>query len=272
MHDEIEGEGRGRPGRTRVRARTLALTLCGVGALAGAARSQQGPGIEDTRATLEKWVETRRILSDEKRDWVLGREMLEERIGLVERELEAQRTRIAEAEASIADADRRRVELVAQNELLRAAAGGLEQAIVALEARTLALVRRLPAPIAERIAPLSQRLPEGPGPTRLSLAERYQNVVGILNEVNKFNREITATSEVRALADGSSAEVTTIYLGIGQAYYANSSGTLAGVGSPGEQGWVWTPANASAPEIRAALAILENEQVASFVRLPLRVQ
>lgn len=272
MQNEIEDGGRNASGRARPRTRTLALGLAGVGLLAAGARSQQGPGIEDTRATLEKWVETRRILSDERRDWTLGREMLNERIGLVEREIAAQRARIAEAEASISDADRKRAELVAQNELLRQAAGGLETAIVALEARTLALVQRLPVPIATRIEPLSQRLPRDASPTQLSLSERFQNVVGILNEVNKFDREITATSEVRALPDGSSAEVTTIYLGIGQAYYANASGTLAGVGSPGETGWVWTPANASAPEIVAALAILKNEQVASFVRLPLRVQ
>ncbi len=265
-------EGRRRGGRRRLGVGASACLALGFAALALAARAQDGAGLEDARATLEKYVETRRVLSDERRDWTLGREMLGERIELVEREIEAQRARIAQAEASIAEADTQRAGLVEENTRLRASSAGLEVTVIELEARTRELVQRLPEPIAERVKPLSQRLPADPGVTKLSLSERFQNVVGILNEVNKFNREITATSEVRALPDGTSAEVTTLYVGIGQAWYAGASGDVAGVGGSSGQGWTWTPASASAAEIRAAIAILKNEQVASFVKLPLHVK
>ena len=45
--------------------------------------------VDNTRAALEKWVETRRIISREKHDFELGREMLSERIELVEREIKS---------------------------------------------------------------------------------------------------------------------------------------------------------------------------------------
>ncbi|MCG8432352.1 MAG: DUF3450 domain-containing protein, partial [Candidatus Omnitrophica bacterium] len=113
--------------------------------------------------------------------------------------------------------------------------------------------------------------PERPDETKLSLGERFQNIVGVLNEVSKFNREITLASEVRNLPDGTSAEVTTIYVGIGKAYYVNNKGDIAGIGSASENGWRWRTANEAAPEIARAIAILKNEQAAAFTQLPVEI-
>jgi hypothetical protein len=232
----------------------------------------QQENIRDTRAALEKWVETRRIISEEKRDLALAKEMLNERIELVQREIKSLREKIGEAEKSIAEADKKRSGLLADNAKLKGASGSLGQALVALEERTSGLLVRLPDPLRERVKPLSQRLPGSMEETKLSLSERFQNVIGILNEINKFNREITVTSEVRTLPDGSSAEVTALYIGIGQGYYSGQNGKIAGVGWATDDGWVWKPANEAAAPIAAAIAILKDEQVASFVRLPIKIQ
>jgi chromosome segregation ATPase len=221
---------------------------------------------------MEKWVETRRVISREKQDWALGREMLNERVALVEREIASLREKIDQAKESISDADKKRVELVDENEKLKNAAGTLAGIVARLETRTAVLIKRLPDPIRDRIKPLSQSLPQDPNATKLSLAQRFQNVVGILNEVNKFNREITVTSEVRTLADGNAAEVAAVYVGLGQAYYTGAHGAVAGVGRPSEAGWNWESANDAAGPIADAIAILKNEKVASFVLLPLKVQ
>ena len=84
--------------------------------------------------------------------------------------------------------------------------------------------------------------------------------------------EILVTSEVRALPDGSSAEVTAIYLGLGQGYYSGANGSIAGVGTATEEGWEWTPADDAAPEIARVVAILKNEEAAAFVQLPVEIQ
>jgi hypothetical protein len=250
----------------------MVVAVLAVAALGWAAEPVALESIDNVRTTIEKWVETRGVISREKQDWALGREMLNERIELVQREIASLREKIAQAQESISDADKKRVELVEENQKLKGAADMLSGIAADLETRTVALVKRLPDPIRERIKPLSQRLPEDPQATKLSLAQRFQNVIGILNEVNKFNREIAVTSEVRTLADGSVAEVTALYVGLGQAYYTGANGTVAGVGHPGADGWSWEPANEAAPQVADAVAILKNEKVADFVLLPVSVE
>lgn len=256
----------------RTRQRQVIVVVLGAAALGWAAEPGTRESIENARATMEKWVETRRVISKEKQDWALGHEMLNERIALVEREIALLREKIDQAQESISDADKKRAELVDENEKLKSAAGMLAGIVTKLEARTAELITRLPDPIRDRIKPLSQSLPQDPNGTKLSLAQRFQNVVGILNEVNKFNRDITVTSEVRTLADGNAAEVAAVYVGLGQAYYAGANGTVAGIGRPSDSGWTWEPANDAAEQIADAIAILKNEKVASFVLLPLKVQ
>lgn len=252
----------------------IPLLLLPVAALVALASAQDAPAprIDDAREVLERWVETERLISREKRDWKLGREMLEERIALVAREEESMRTRIVEVEKSITEADRKRDELVARNDALKSASAELAADVVRLEEGTRALLKRLPDPIRERVRPLSQRLPEPGATTELSLALRFQNVLGILNEINKFNREITVSSEVRPQPDGSSLAVTAIYFGIGRGYYVATNGQAAGIGIASETGWIWEPANDAAPAIASAIAVVQGEQVPSFVPLPFSVR
>ena len=92
-----------------------------------------------------------------------------------------------------------------------------------------------------------------------------------MNEVNKFAREITMTSEIRKLADGSSAEVTVVYIGLAQAYYTGGGGKIAGFGAAGPEGWTWTVANEMAPQVSKLVAILKNDSPAEYGPLPLKV-
>ena len=261
-----------RAGRTLL---AFAVSAIAGGALLSATAQsslQDGEEIDTTRAALEKWVETRRIISKERRDWELGREVLDDRIEVVSDEIESLRTRIKDTEASISEADIKHAELVVENERLKEASRSLESSIVELEARTLAILKRLPGPLLERIKPLSQQIPEDPAETKLSISIRFQNVIGILNAVNKFNLEITHYSEVHDLGGGESAEVTAMYLGLGQSYFANADGTKAGVGRPTEMGWEWSPVNEQAPEVLRALLIRRSEEPAAFVQLPIVVE
>lgn len=252
---------------------TLLLTFAHCLLPSGAISAGMAVGdIDNTRAALEKWVETRRIISREKHDFELGREMISERIKLVEREIESLRGKISETGESITEANKKRTELIVENEKLKEASASLSGMVTGLESRTRDLLKRLSDPIRERVKPLSQRFPEDPDETKLSLGVRFQNIVGVLNEVNKFNREITVTSEVRVLPDGTSAEVTVLYIGIGQAYYVNGNGDVAGIGTSSPEGWVWIPANEAAAGIAKAIAILKNETTATFVQLPIEIQ
>ncbi|MCC7011775.1 MAG: DUF3450 family protein [Planctomycetes bacterium] len=257
--------------------RRRGLVKLGAVAAAATAMAASGPQdgasrIDEVRSVLEQWVEVRKTISREKRDWQVGKDMLNHQCGLVRREIESLRTRQNEALASIAETDKKRDELVRESEVLASNSSALAETVVALEARTRALLPRLPEPLRERVKPLSQRLPEAQGATKLSLAERFQNVVGILNEANKFQREISITSEVRALPNGTSAEVSTMYIGVGQAFFASANGSVAGRGSGAGGAWTWKQDDAAARDIQRAIAIQRNEQVAGFVPLGIEIQ
>jgi len=237
-----------------------------------AAQEQAVPSIDEARTALEEWVETERIISKEKQDLALSKEVLGERIELVKQEIETLREKISAAEESIAEADKKRDELIQENDRLKESSKVFQSILADLETRTKEVVAKLPEPISERIKPLTQRIPEDPNETKLGMAQRFQNVVGVLNEINKFNREIVVTSEVRSLSDGTSAEVTAVYLGIGQAFYSGSNGTIAGVGTATDEGWVWEEKNEAAEQAAQAVAIMQNEQIATFVHIPVNVE
>lgn len=255
----------------RLAAAGVGLILVVLGSVIPAQAStadQTSEAIESAMTAMEKWVETKRILSQEKRDFVLARQMLQERIRLVQREIASLKEKIAEAEASIAQADERRAEMMVENDRYKAVNDFLVTAITSLERRTRDMLPQLPEPLRQRIQPLSHRLPQDPEKSKVSIAERFQNVVGILNEVNKFNRDITVTSEVRALPDGTSMEVAVLYVGLGQAFYVSANRTIAGIGTATNDGWAWPLKNETADAIAEAISILKNEKAASFVLLP----
>ena len=153
------------PQRRSTWLRSGALALLAGSTLMALGQRSRAQGDDDpvasSRTVLEQWVETERLLSKEKRDWVLGRESLNERIGLVEREISSFQERIEEAKGSIAEADKKREELMAENERLKEATSSLVDTIAGLEGRVRALLPRLPEPIQDKVKLLSQRLRGG---------------------------------------------------------------------------------------------------------------
>ena len=268
-------QSRSRSDSGRLPAGPGSLCAAAVLLLASVAAAQQETTQErvaNTRTVLEQWVRTRQLISKERGDWTLGRELLDERVDLVRQEIESLREKIADAEKSLTEADKKRTDLIADNERLKEASKVLEDIVAGLEESTRRLVARLPDPIAQRVRPLSQQIPEDPAATELSLGLRFQNVIGVLTMANKFNGEITVTSEVRELPNGSTVEVTALYVGLGQGYYVTAKGDAAGIGLPAESGWRWTPANEAAEAIASAVAIVQGEQAATFVPLPVEIR
>ncbi|MBN1974647.1 MAG: DUF3450 family protein [Sedimentisphaerales bacterium] len=228
--------------------------------------------IDTARNVIEQWVDTQRALSKEKQNWEMAQQSLNDRIEMVKKEIDSLREKISKSTQDISDADKNQAKLVEERETLKNAAETFKGIVDRLESKTIALNRQLPDPIRERVKPLNQRITEDPNQTKLSLSQRFQNIIGILNEVNKFNNEITVTSEVRTLHDGSTAEVTTVYIGLGQAYYVNADRTIAGAGRQSENGWNWEPANEAAGNIADVINILKNEKVADFIPLPVKIK
>ena len=225
------------------------------------------PTLEETRLTMDKWLETQQIISRERKDWQQGKEILICRLELVKKEIATLEEKTKQAESSVTEANKKRNELLAENDQLTAAGAQLTVAVAGMEGEVRQMFKQLPEPIQTKLQPLYQRMPEDPSKTRVAAAERFQNVLGILNELNKTNNEITVSYEVHNLANGRPSEVKAIYVGLAQAYYVSARGE-AGIGRPTADGWKWEPSKAVARDVLMALEILEGKQSPAFVPLP----
>ncbi len=225
------------------------------------------PTLEETRLTMDKWLETQQIISRERKDWQQGKEILLSRLELVKKEIATLDEKNKQAESSVTEANKKRSELLAENDQLTAAGAQLTGAVASMEREIRQMFKQLPEPVQAKLQPLYQRIPENPSKTRVAAAERYQNILGILNELNKTNNEITVSYEVHNLADGRPSEVKAIYVGLAQAYYVSARGE-AGIGRPTADGWKWEPSKVVARDALMALEILEGKQSPAFVPLP----
>lgn len=262
------------PGRRTLLATTA---LCALSFAVSPARPGDGDekpvsqALDETRLTMDKWIETQQIISKEQKEWQQGREILQGRVELVKNEIASLTEKIAQAQTAVAEADKKRAELAAENERLKAIGAHLATAVTAMEADVRKLYKTLPQPVQDRIQKVFQRIPEDPAKTTVSVAERFQNVLGILNEVNGANSEIAVNYEVHPLSDGRPSEVQAIYVGLAQAFFVSGSGE-AGIGRPSDDGWKWESANAIAGEVLMALEIQQGKQSPAFVPLPVRLK
>lgn len=225
---------------------------------------------EDFRVVLEKWVEAQRLISQERQDWRTGRELLEDRIGIMRREVDGLSEKITQAGTETTDVDRKLAELKADNETFKEAAAAMQTAVVELERDLRTLLAMAPEPLREKVKPLTSRLPQDAANTKMSLPERFQNAIGVLNELTKANSEITLATEIRTLQGDRPAEVKTVYVGLAQAYYLSAGGE-AGIGRPTDNGWQWEPANELAPTITEIIQIIQNKAKPHFVAVPVRI-
>ena len=164
--------------------------------------------VEKTRTALEKWVETRKLISKEKRDWALGKVLLVDRIDLLKDTIATLEKKTTDAIQSVSEAGRLKARREKKNDALKHATQSLLVVVEGMEKRLIRLLDRLPQPLRETVRPLSQRLPRSeaaskaatkttskPGEAtkasaasihkgkdsdkkQLSLGQRFMNIVG----------------------------------------------------------------------------------------------
>ncbi|MEM8866932.1 MAG: DUF3450 family protein [Verrucomicrobiota bacterium] len=224
--------------------------------------------IRDTQDELVAWVETEKAIAETKGAWAAEKEVVADLIALLETEKEKLTTSIEALEDTSDATDTKRSELNADKERLVASTETLEAAVPELEALAREFVERLPSPLVEELAPLIRRLPESGAKVTLPVSQRLLTVVGILNKIDKFNSSISVVSEIKATGE-SSVEVTTLYIGLAGAFFADASGNYAGTGKPGTDGWVWEEDATIAKDVVALIESYQGASEAKFVELPL---
>lgn len=246
------------------------VVLCiGVSVEGGAA--EKNGEIAALRSVLEKWVETKQLISHEKQTWQAQKAVLIDRTRLLESQVQDLEDKIQEARVATDKAEQKRDELTAEYERLESAISLLRERIVPLEQRMLKLLGQLPEPLLEQVEPLSQEIPTDLEQTELPISTRYQNLIGVLNFINKFNNAIMVTTEVRKPDGDQAVQVKVMYFGLGQAFFCNDAATVGGVGRPTTEGWKWERRDGIAPTVFSAIAMYHNEKPADYVALPFEI-
>jgi DNA repair exonuclease SbcCD ATPase subunit len=227
--------------------------------------------VADSKTELKRWIETSKTLQRTKRDWKVDKATLDQSIGLLERELRLLDSEIGKLEAGATEGATQRQELSDRQATLKQTAETVSKRLKTLENRLLALAPVFPRPLADKTKPLMRRLKTGGGQGGSSLGQRLQALLGILNEVDKFNGSLTLTGELRNI-DGKQTQVETLYMGLSQAYYVDRTGSRAGVGVPSAKGWEWTPRNELAHAVTHVLLVYRSEHPAEFIELPVTLK
>lgn len=257
------------------RRKFSSLGLVAFGLAASIYLSQGAPTnlVENTRTTLQKWVEVRQLIGRTKADWINDKDVLQQSINLYQRELSTLAEQMTSVQTNSTAITNQRVPLEKEKAELKAANERLKVLLGELEAQVRAVTNLLPAPLlsSEGMQKALELIPADSNNTRIPVNVRMGTLVNLLIGIAKFNTEVTLHPETQVLPDGAEIQVTRIYLGLGQAYFVDRAGTFAGLGWPTPEGWHWETRNELASAIQDAIAIYDNTKPAVFLSLPAQI-
>jgi len=235
-------------------------------------RAAETTTLMETRSTLEKWVETRQLISKTRGDWQADKETLAQTVALYERELQSIDEQFAKVSTNNTQVAKEMAEAIALQKLSNETLDDARQFSTGFEIRVKKLAPQLPTPLQDILKPLLAKMPADPANTKMPAAERVQALVGVLNELDKFNNAVNLFNEKRKNLKGEEVAVQTIYVGLGAAYFVNEAGDFAGTGAPAANGWEWTVKPEIASTVQEVVKIYRSERAARFVTLPVVVR
>lgn len=219
--------------------------------------------IDATKDAVSDYVFLRQQIAEAKNEWRVYQDVAQRRIDFFTQEIERLEEEIAESEKTRSSAETVIAEKRSTISSLEAANNVVLSAMPDLEARVAALSEFFPRPLKDKVSPLLNQL----GKPRQA-AQRMAIVIGILNEVDKFNSEWSGGSE-----QVGNSFVDTIYMGLAGGFYANKDGTSGGYLIPAQGGWEKVEDNSIAPQVARAVKFFNKEvKPAELVPLPLEAR
>ncbi|QXD30616.1 DUF3450 family protein [Candidatus Pelagisphaera phototrophica] len=240
-------------------------------ALASSSALISAPELGQTRATLKEWVELKKLVSEEKSRWTVEKQTLNESIDLLTQEIEKLDEQIVSMQEEADAAQLERQSLNNEDDELRAASAVVKQIATDLESQVIGLVDYFPESLKDKLKLLTERIPKNAkAADSVGLSTRLQYVIGILSEIEKFNKQITVEETMQQIGD-SDVAVKTLYIGLAVAYYVDGTRTQAGILRPAKGGWEKERRDEMAEQIATAIGVYEREETAQFVNLPINV-
>ncbi len=222
-----------------------------------------------SRELIRQWVQTERILSEEKSAWQVDKKRMQDLLDLYQKELGLIDEELEKAGASVEWVDKDKQRFESDLKQWREAQQLLRETLTRLLPRVTALLARFPRPLLDEIATDADllRSPKALEHPR----DVLKSMIAVLTTSARFNRSITVVEEIRTVSGGEKMTVDVLYLGLCRAYYTTGVGDTAGIGVPGKTGWEWQPEPGLANDIRRTLAVYQKDQQPQLVKLPVEV-
>ena len=237
--------------------------LCFIPFVLGGATSVE---VDKAIQLLEQRIEIKKDTAKLRSDWELDQVELKQEETLLDAELKGLEEKLEVLleinNDLLAREDSASVSAEDQDRILER----LKENAVKYENMLLGLAPRLPAPLTSQV---QDGLGEKVEREAKTIGARYQSIVTALNLVHRFNQKPLFTKESYETADGTAKQMDTLYWGIALGYRIDPSNTIAQVGRPGEDAWVWENADEHLQNIRQAFSIHEGLEIPTFIQLPL---
>ncbi|MCH2156461.1 MAG: DUF3450 domain-containing protein [Opitutales bacterium] len=254
----------------RVQRMNKSIILAGVFAAIAAVPVSAQTVIDDTRSALSELVQTKKDIAESKSAWESDKQILQATITSLQDELTLLEERIEAAEKERAESDDVRSQLNIRKDELKTQLDSFSGVATSFEQKVRDLIPYLPEPLQRATEKLSDKLPVD-GKTALDAPRRFLLVLGILQEVDKFQTSVQTHKQLLSIDGAEPKEYSVLYYGLAKAFFVDESLTSAGYGVPSAEGWVWTSENGLAIEIDDAVQIAERKKLAEFIYLPISV-
>lgn len=253
--------------------------LAGVGRLTGApdnpVAAPPRPGLAALEGYVRQWLELRAQTAEADRAWHEQQRIWQRELNL----LEDEKAKL-EATQHATNRDRQTIEteyetLRHDRDTLRHALRRLEPMLGAIESHLRAMLPLIPACVAPELHASLSALPRPPAASApgdpVNVPARLQRLLALLAEVEALQNAVHVGRDLVEL-DGTRRELEVLYIGLAGAYACSADGSIGAVGRPSDSGWRWRAAPEVAPEVRAALAILNRAWPARWLHLPIAIE
>lgn len=244
------------------------LRCCCVALTAIASLQADDDPVDKVGRTATEWVKTRTETVRLESEWSGQRTLLQsaveainQRAQLIEEKRDGLKARTAQERSELETLEQRNGRADAD---LRAAEAKLKEADRALLALRPFLPPRLSAAL--ELPYRSLAAPE------LSVSDRMQHTMTVLNRCLQFNHVVSAGEEVITLpGEPTPKALEVIYWGLGQGYALDRGTGKAWRGAPAGAGWEWEPHPEAAAELSRLLAVASDKADPAFVMLPTKL-
>jgi hypothetical protein len=253
---------------TRTAGAGLVLLLVATGSYGEPAAARED--IKTLDGLVERWMALRTTIAEEKRDWDARRGQWEDEIALLEQEAATLMKEIDEGGSFASSVENTRAEALARTERMDGELRKLRAVLDRAEADLRRWRERIPPGLMASATgfdalPAMQREAE-----TLPVTKRAQTVAALYTQIETLQNRFHATREM-LVAGGTRRQVDVLYVGLARAFAVSPANDWAAVGVPSDTAWTWTPAIQDAAAVRRAIDVLNRQETAQLVPLPMQV-